>query len=98
MAKIVPDDRVRQGPRGRPVLLVLIASLFLIGLYLVSLLMWSGSESPTNPSQAAAERANQPNASSANTARTPPANPAYPVPADSSATTGSTGAGTPNRQ
>jgi hypothetical protein len=90
MARIVPDERARQGPRGRPVLLVLIGSLMLIGLYLVSLLVWSGSETPTHPSQGASQQATSPAASSSNTARTPPANPAYPAPAEPSAT-GSSG-------
>ena len=91
MPKIVPDEGARQGPRGRPVLLVLLGSFLLIGLYLVSLLVWSGSESPTHPSQGASQQAASPSASSSNTAGTPPANPAYPAPASPSAT-GSTGA------
>jgi hypothetical protein len=90
MARIVPDDKARQGPRGRPVLLVLIGSFVLIGLYLISLLVWSGSETPTHPSQATSPQAAAPSASSSNTAGTPPANPAYPAPAAPSAT-GSTG-------
>jgi hypothetical protein len=68
------------------VLLVLVGSFLLIGLYLVSLLFWSGAESPTHPSQAASQQATSGPADSSNTARTPPANPAYPVPASPSAT------------
>jgi hypothetical protein len=94
MRKIVPEDRARQGPRGWPVLLVLAGSFLLIGLYLVSLLVWSGAESPTHPSQAASQRATSPQADSSNTSRTPPANPAYPAPASPS-TTGSTGQSPP---
>jgi cytoskeletal protein RodZ len=95
MRKIVPEDRVRQGPKGRPVLLVLVGSLLLIGLYLVSLLVWSGAESPTHPSQAASQQTiTRPESS--NTAHTPPANPAYPAPASPSAT-GSTTPSQPGR-
>ena len=95
MRKIVPEDRVRQGPRGWPVLLVLVGSFLLIGLYLVSLLVWSGAESPTHPSQAASQQAIS-RAQSSNTAQTPPANPAYPAPASPSAT-GSTTPSQPSR-
>lgn len=34
----------RQGPLGRPVLLVLIGGLFFAGLFLLIILSWSGSE------------------------------------------------------
>jgi cytoskeletal protein RodZ len=94
MTQIVPDSRARQGSRGKPVFLVLIGSVVLIGLFMVSMLVWSGSQSPPSPSQDAARQNASPSASSSNTARTPSANPAYPVPASPSAT-GSTGA--PNR-
>jgi cytoskeletal protein RodZ len=93
MRKIVEDERVRQGPKGRPVLLVLVGSFLLIGLYLLSMLVWSGSESPDSASQdASRQQAASP--SSSNASQTPPANPAYPAPASPTAT-GSTG--TPNR-
>ena len=46
MRKIVEDERARQGPKGRPVFLVLIGSFLLIGIYLLSMLVWSGSDSP----------------------------------------------------
>lgn len=84
MRKIVEDERARQGPKGRPVFLVLVGSLLLIGLYLVGMMMWSGSETPTSPSQDASRQATSPPASS-NTSQTPPANPAYPAPASPSA-------------
>ncbi len=90
MRKMVADDRARQGPRGRPVLMVLVGSFLLIGLYLESMLVWSGSGSPTSPSQDASRQSVAPQASSSNSSGTPPANPAYPVPASPS-TTGSTG-------
>lgn len=93
MAKIVPDDRTRQGPSGRPVLGVLIGALALCALALGGYLIWTGSESPDSPSQDAARETvtGTPSGSSdANpTDRVPPANPAYPVPTDRS-TTGST--------
>ena len=89
MRKIVEDERVRQGPRGKPVFLVLIGSFLLIGLYLLSMLVWSGSDSPNSPSQdASRQQAASP--SSSNASRTPPANPAYPAPSSPTAT-GSTG-------
>jgi cytoskeletal protein RodZ len=90
MRKIVEDERARQGPRGRPVFLVLIGSFLLIGLYLLSMLVWSGSESPNSPSQdAARQQASSPSSNASS--RTPPANPAYPAPSSPTAT-GSTGA------
>jgi hypothetical protein len=89
MRKIVEDERARQGPRGRPVFLVLVGSFLLIGLYLLSMLVWSGSESPNSASQdAARQQAASP--SSSNASGTPPANPAYPAPGSPTAT-GSTG-------
>ncbi len=90
MRKIVEDERVRQGPRGRPVFLVLVGSFLLIGLFLLSMLVWSGSESPNSASQDAARRQTA-SPSSSNASGTPPANPAYPAPASPTAT-GSTGA------
>jgi hypothetical protein len=87
MRKIIPDERARQGPQGRPILLVLVASFILVGLYLVALMIWAGSESPTHPTQDASRQAVSPSASDGS--RTPPANPAYPAP-PGPATTGST--------
>lgn len=89
MRKIVQDERGRQGPKGRPVFLVLIGSFLLIGIYLLSMLVWSGSESPDSASQDAS-RQQTASPSSSNATRTPPANPAYPAPASPTAT-GSTG-------
>jgi hypothetical protein len=86
MRKIVEDERVRQGPRGKPVFLVLIGSFLLIGLYLLSMLVWSGAESPRSPSQDAARQQASSPASSSNASGTPPANPAYPAPASPTAT------------
>ncbi|HYI89439.1 MAG TPA: hypothetical protein VEY05_06010 [Beijerinckiaceae bacterium] len=91
MPKIVEDDRARQGPTGRPVFLVLIGSFLLLGLYLVGMMMWSGSETPNSPTQDASRQSASPPAASSNTSQTPAANPAYPAPASPSAT-GSTGA------
>ena len=98
MAKIVEDQRVRQGPRGRPVFLVLIGSFLLLALYFVGMMVWSGSESPTNPSQDASRQATSPSASSSNSSGTPTANPAYPAPASPTANPSGTGStGTPSR-
>ena len=83
MTKIVTDNRARQGPKGRPVLMVLIGSLILLGVYMVSLMLWSGSESPNSPSTDAARSTATGSAtgSSANpSSRTLPSNPAYPAP------------------
>jgi hypothetical protein len=94
MRKIVPDERVRQGPSGRPVLGVLIGALVLCGIALAGFMLWTGSESPNSPSQEASREmtTGSPSGSSANpTDRVSPANPAYPAPADPTAT-GTTGA------
>jgi hypothetical protein len=90
MARIVKDQTARQGPKGRPVLMVLIGAFMLIGLYLVSMLVWSGSTSPDSTSQDASRTAvtGSPTGSANRTDRTPPANPAYPLREDQ--TTGST--------
>jgi hypothetical protein len=90
MARIVQDQTARQGPKGRPVLLVLVGALALIGLYLVSMLIWSGSTSPDSTSQDGSRTAvtGSPTGSANRTDRTPPANPAYPLREDQ--TTGST--------
>ena len=89
MAKTVADQRARQGGPGRPVLMVLAGSLVLLAIYMVSLMTWSGTTSPTSPQQTAAEQNNK-GASSANTSRVPTENPAYPSPAAPAAgTTGS---------
>jgi hypothetical protein len=90
MARIVEDQTARQGPKGRPVLLVLIGAFALIALYLVSMLIWSGSTSPDSTSQEASRTAvtGSPSGSTNRTDRTPSANPAYPLRDDQ--TTGST--------
>ena len=88
MPKIVEDQSARQGSRGKPVFLVLIGSFVLIGIYLLSMLFWSGAESPNSPSQDASRSQAAPSSSSANSSKTPPANPAYPAPASPTATGG----------
>jgi len=92
---ILPDERARQGPKGRPVLMVLVGSLVLLAIYMVSLMIWTGSESPDSASQDASRQATtgSPSGSSRNpSTQISPANPAYPVPTDPSAT------GNTNRQ
>lgn len=90
MRKIIPDDRSRQGPQGRPVLAVLIGGLALCAIAVAGYLVWVFQTSPDDPSQAASRQAvtGSPSGSSnANpTDRISPANPAYPVPAEPSAT------------
>ena len=90
MAKTLADQRARQGGKGRPVLIVLVASLVLLGIYMVTLMSWSGSTSPTSPQQSSSQQTTNPGASSSNAARVPSANPAYPAPsAPASGTPGS---------
>ena len=90
MDKIVSDNRARQGPRGRPVLMVLVGSLVLLGVYMIGLMVWSGSESPPSPSQDASRAATtgtpQGKAGGNPSDRTPSANPAYPAQASPTAT------------
>jgi hypothetical protein len=91
MPRIVEaEEQARQGPRGRPVLMVLIGAFALIALYLVSMMIWAGSTSPDSTSQDASRQAvtGAPGGSSNPSARVPSANPAYPVRSDM--TTGST--------
>lgn len=94
MPKMIDDERTRQGSRGKPVFLVLIGSFVLIGIYLLSMLFWTGSESPASVSQDAARQRTE--SSSSNASRTPPANPAYPAPASPTANPSAAGtAGSP---
>jgi hypothetical protein len=89
MTDILPDNRARQGPKGRPVLMVLVGSLILLGVYMVSLMLWSGAESPDHSSQNASRQTvtGSPSGSGSNPSdRTPSANPAYPAPTDPSST------------
>ena len=89
MNKIVPDDRARQGPSGRPVLGVLLGALFLLAVSITGYMFWVGSESPDSASQGASRQVTtgSPSGSGSNpTDRISPANPAYPVPTDRSAT------------
>jgi hypothetical protein len=90
MARIVRDQTARQGPKGRPVLMVLIGALFLVGVYLVGMLVWSGLTSPDSPTQEASRTAvtGSPSGAANPTDRIQPANPAYPLREDQ--TTGST--------
>lgn len=76
MTKVVEDDRARQAKPGRPVLYVLAASLFLAGIYVATMLGWSGMTSPPEPAGT-----QQTSPSSANSGNVPAGNPAYPAPA-----------------
>lgn len=89
MRQVVPDDRARQGPPGRPVLGVLIGALALLAIAIAGYMIWVGSTSPDSVSQEASRAATTGSTSgtAANpTDRVPPANPAYPAPAAPSAT------------
>lgn len=79
MAKVVADQQTRQGGRGRPVLLVLVGSLFLLGIYMVSLLVWSGSTTPTSPQQSSSQQSTNPSTGSSNASRVPATNPTSPA-------------------
>ena len=57
MAKLIPDDRSRQGPSGRPVLGVLIGALALLAVSIVGYMIWVGATSPDSPSQTASRAA-----------------------------------------
>jgi hypothetical protein len=95
MNNVIKDDRARQGPKGKPVLGVLIGAMVLCGVALAGFMLWAGSESPDAPGQDASRQAvtgSQSGSSSANpTNRIQPENPAYPAPAEPTAT------GTPTR-
>ena len=90
MPRTVEDQTARQGPKGRPVLMVLIGAFALVGIYLVAMLVWSGWTSPDSTTQDASRTAvtGSPSNVANPTDRTPPANPAYPLREDQ--TTGST--------
>ena len=83
MARIVKDQTARQGPIGRPVLMVLIGAF-------VAMMIWAGSTSPDSTSQDASRTAvtGSPSGSTNRTDRISPANPAYPL--REGETTGST--------
>lgn len=96
MTKVVDDDRARQGKPGRPVLYVLVASLVLAGIYLATMVGWSGVSSP--PAPGAQTQSGTPSASSSTSSGVPAGNPAYPAPATpSTGTQGGTQGGTPSR-
>lgn len=78
MAKTVVDDRARQGPRGRQVLYVLVASLILAAIAVGSLLVWSGSQTPTSPSQAASQSQNSGSVAPGSSGSVPAGNPTSP--------------------
>ena len=46
---MIPDDRARQGPPGRPVLGVLIGALLLAAVAVAGYMIWVGSTSPDDP-------------------------------------------------
>ena len=47
MPKIVEaEHKARLGPKGRPILAVLIGAFVLIGIYLLSMMFWASSTSP----------------------------------------------------
>ena len=87
MAKIETENQVRQGPKGKPVLYVLIGSLLLLAVYMVGLLMWSGTAPSDHAAQSQDASRKEITGSTngtgnANTAgsstSTPAGNPAYP--------------------
>lgn len=103
MPRMVPDERVRQGPKGRPVFYVLIGSLVLLGIYMVSLMTWA-TNSSDNPqvSQESSRQSSDPSSTgstaSSNTRSVPSANPAYPAPANRTAEPNGGGSGSSGNQ
>jgi hypothetical protein len=83
MRRIVEDVRARQGPKGKPVLGVLVGALVLCAVAFVGFLMWSGAHSPDDPGQNASREAitgSSSGSSSNGSDHVNPANPAYPAP------------------
>lgn len=85
---VAADSQARQGPRGRPVLIVLVGSLLLLGIYLAATMVWVVVDTPMSPRDPLAVRegveAQEPPvlpSSALNRNDPPAANPAYPVPA-----------------
>ena len=85
--KLITEERARQGPKGRPVLMVLVGSLLLLGICL-AIYMFVATRTPPDSA-----RVNAPGATTSSgtttptgggnpTDRTVPANPAYPAPTD----------------
>lgn len=77
------DVESRQGPKGRPVLLVLLGSGVLLGLYLIGMLVWTFVSTPDVPEGTALPDASVTgdiNTRDPNQTAIPPANPAYPAP------------------
>jgi hypothetical protein len=78
---IEPDVKVRPGALGRPVLLVLVGSLLLLGICLVAMMIWTITSAPIAPREALNSPSNVRSSADINGGAVPPANPAYPVPA-----------------
>ena len=79
---IATDFQAGQGPRGRPILMVLLGSIALLGIYLAAMMLWAASTSPVSPRDPISRQEPAVVPSSAlNTNDPPAANPAYPVPA-----------------
>ncbi len=85
---IVADVKARQGPRGKPVLIVLLGSFVLLGIYLTSMMVWAIVDAPLAPREQVTLRERVAEtvppvvpSSALNTNDPPAANPAYPVPA-----------------
>lgn len=94
--KIVAEERARQGPKGRPVLFVLVGSMVLLGVILAGYMFWVSGSPPDSarvnaPGATTSSGTTTPTGAGNPTNRTVPANPAYPAPTD--ATTGARPAG-----
>ncbi len=81
------DLEARQGPRGRPVLLVLGGSVILLGLYLAGMLIWTVVSTPVSPREETAGATptltgDLRPSTETNQSAIPPANPAYPAPVE----------------
>lgn len=64
-------NEARQGPKGKPVFYVLIASLVLAGLYLAAMMTWSGSQTSSDINHTSSTNGtNQSNSINQGTSRT----------------------------
>lgn len=85
--EIVREERARQGPKGKPVLFVLIGSMILLAAFLAVYMIWVGSAPPDSarvnaPGASTSSGTTTPTGAGNPTDRTVPANPAYPAPTD----------------
>lgn len=91
MAERLEGQDARQGKRGKPVLYVLLGSLFLLAIAITGLMTWQGANSPKDYASKSQDASRSEvtgsvngtgnGTSSSNTGNVPAGNPAYPAPA-----------------